>query len=581
LLVEITIHDFAIIEAQTVGFGAGLNVLTGETGTGKSIIVDAVDLLLGSRASSDMVRTGCRRAVIEGIFDLSGPPGEALAPLLHEQGLGEGESTLILRREVGVEGRSVARVNGHAVANSVLSEIGRHLIDVHGQSEHLSLLQVRRHVEFLDRYAGLDDERARFSGLVQRLRAVRRELAQLTETKRDRARRMDLLAYQRDEIRDAGLRVGEDEELQRERDLLANAEQRLQAAARAYSLLAEGEDEGGRSAIDLLGEVVSGIVDLANLDESFQDERDTGEAALFQLEELARSLRRYRDQVELDPERQAAVEERLATIQGLKRKYGDTIAEVVAFADRVESDLAGMSRSEEQSEALRAEEASLLASMAAAGKDLSRERHRASERLSAEVEEELRDLNMSEARFYVDVSWAEDSEGVEIEGRRYGFDESGLDRVEFLIAPNPGEERKPLARIASGGEMSRLMLALKTVLSKADIVPTLIFDEIDAGIGGRTGQTVGDKLSRLSESHQVLCITHLGQIAARAAQHLRVTKEVVDGRTRSQVRRLTPAERVDEIAILVGGQATEATRRSARELLQGRSRQQPRQRETA
>ncbi len=580
MLVEITIRDFAIIESLRIEFGRGLNVLTGETGTGKSIVVDAVDLLLGSRASSDMVRTGCSRAVIEGVFDISGRSDDALGLLLAEQGLTEGETALILSREISAEGRSLGRVNGHTVPNSMLSEIGRYLIDVHGQSEHLSLLREKHHVALLDRYAGLDEEREQFAALAGRLRAVRRQAAELAEAARDRARRMDLLAYQRDEIRVARLRVGEDEELLRERDLLANAEERTEAAATAHSLLAEGEGEG-RSAIDLLGEAVSRIADLAELDESTRAQQEEAETALFQLEELARALRRYGEEVELDPGRQEVVEERLATIQALKRKYGDTIPDILVFADRVEADLKRVSRSEEEAEDLQAEEASLLVTMADVGQDLSHRRHAAASELEGEIERELRVLAMPDARFYVGMHWADDAQGVEIEGRRHGFDDSGLDQVGFLFAPNPGEERKPLARIASGGEMSRLMLALKTVLSQADVVPTLIFDEIDAGIGGRTGQTVGDKLVGLAKSHQVLCITHLGQIAARGTRHFRVSKHVSEGRTRSVVRLLASEERVDEIAVMVGGRITEATRHSARELLRDTSSLAAKERETA
>ncbi len=566
MLAEITIENLAIIEALRIEFGAGLNVLTGETGTGKSIIIDAVNLLLGSRASSEMVRTGCDKAVVEGLFLLSDDASRAVEASLQEYGLWEDGDTLIVRREVSAEGRSVSRVNGRAVSLSVLGEISRHLVDIHGQGEHLSLMQVRRHIDYLDHYGGLGAQREAFAALARRLNAVRAELRDLQENARDLARRVDLLTFQSEEIRAAKLQPGEEETLRRERTLLANAEKRMALAAEAYALLSEGEEEQ-RSAMDLLGVVVESIAALAKLDEELEAQNAAAEGALYGLEELARAIRQYRDDIEFDPERLEEVEERLDLIGKLQRKYGDTIEEVLVFAERVEAELHTITHSEERADELRAEEERLLGEMAAAGEALGQARRAAAERLSARIEEELDHLSMSQARFLVDLARAEDPHGVPLDGRRYAYDATGLDRVEFLIAPNPGEDPKPLAKTASGGETSRLMLAMKTALSDVDPVPTLIFDEVDSGIGGRTGEVVGAKLGALAETHQVFCVTHLPQIAARGVRHFRVTKDVVGGRTVSTVQHLSPDERVEEIAVMLGGQATEATRRSAQELL--------------
>ncbi len=566
MLAEITIENLAIIEALRIEFGGGLNVLTGETGTGKSIIIDAVNLLLGSRASSEMVRTGCDKAVVEGLFVLSDDVSQAVEDTLKEYGLWDEGSALIVRREVSAEGRSVSRVNGRAVPLSVLGEISRHLVDIHGQGEHLSLMQVRRHIDFLDRYGGLGSQREAFARLARRLNAVRNELRDLQENARDQARRVDLLTFQSDEIRGAKLQPGEDETLRRERGLLANAEKRMALAAEAYTLLSEGEEEQ-RSATDLLAMAVESIAGLAKLDDTLEAQNALAEGALYQLEELARAVRQYRDDIEFDPDRLEEVEERLDLIQGLQRKYGDTIKEVLAFADRAEEELHAITHSEERADELRAEEESMLGEMAEAGRALGEARRGAAARLSARIEEELDHLSMSEARFLVDLAMVEDAGGVPLDGKRYAYDGTGLDRVEFLIGPNPGEDPKPLAKTASGGETSRLMLAMKTALSDVDPVPTLIFDEVDSGIGGRTGDVVGAKLGALAANHQVFCVTHLAQIAARGVKHFRVTKDVVGGRTVSSVCDLSSAERIEEIAVMLGGKATEATRRSAQELL--------------
>ena len=570
MLVELSISNLAIIDHLRLQFSAGFNVLTGETGTGKSIIIDAVSLLLGARASTDLVRTGADGAAVEGVFQLDAETLRALQDefgalgLLDDAELAAGE--LIVRREVSAGGRSSARVNGRAVTQSVLRDLGRHLIDIHGQGDQLTLLQARRHIDFLDRYGGLEEPRAEVAGVVRRLREVREALRALQRDARELARRVDLLTFQVDEIRAARLHPDEEAELRRERTLLANAEKLKLLADSVYELLFEGE-ERQRSVVDQLGAVVDHMAALQKVDDTLGEQSQTVETALYQLEELARTMRAYRDEVAYDPQRLEQVEERIDLIANLKRKYGDTIAEVLAFADRAQEELDGISHSEERQEELRQTEVELLGELGTLAENLSVARRAAAEALTARVESELKQLGMEHARFIVATDRAEAADGLELGGRRIAFDATGIDRIEFLIAPNPGEDPKPLASTASGGEASRLMLALKTALSEADPVPTLIFDEIDAGIGGRTGRIVGRKLWDLSREHQVFCVTHLAQMASYGETHLRVEKDVVGGRTLSKVQALSPEERVNELALMLGGAATESTRRSARELL--------------
>jgi len=568
LLIELSITNLAIIDSLRLSLLPGLNVLTGETGAGKSIIIDAMNLLLGERASSEMIRSGCASGAVEGVFGLDAGATNELAAMLSEQGLDDdlSEGTLIVRREISRSRRNICRINGRAVTLGMLQALGRHLVDIHGQGDHLSLLQPRRHVDFVDSFGGLWPEREAFGERVSELQAVRRELAVLQQDERELARRMDLLHYQVQEIEAARLKPGEEKTLRAERDLLSSAERRLQLATGAYQALYEGEEEQ-RAAIDLVADVEEALSELAGLDPTMAEVQSAAESCGYQLEDLARTVRAYFEGIEYEPDDLNRIEERLDLIAGLRRKYGDSLQEVLAYAQSASAELDSISHSEERIEALEAQEATLLERLATDGQVLCGRRHQAADRLAAIVEAELDQLSMAEAQFRVEMTWREREAGLRVDGKRYAFDASGMDRVEFYIAPNPGEDAKPLAKIASGGETSRLMLALKTALSSVDPVPTLIFDEIDTGIGGRVGSVVGHKLWALAQGHQVLCVTHLAQIACYAAQHLRVSKQVVDGRTASALQALEGDERVAELAVMLGGASTEATRRSAREML--------------
>jgi DNA repair protein RecN (Recombination protein N) len=601
VLAELRIRDFAIIDELQLSLARGFVVLTGETGAGKSILIDAVDLLLGGRADSAVIRAGADRALIEAVFRLGTPHRARVDALLAREGLeGDDPHLLLIGREVRLNGRNVCRVNGRTVTLGLLQELTEGLVDIHGQSEHLSLRHAPEQVNLLDRYAGAWALRARVSGLVQRVRDVRRELTDLLQRDRELAHRADLLEFQIGEITAAGLKQTEEDELLAERVRLANAEQLATLASEALAALEEGEAEMP-SLVDLLGTAQRALEALTHIDATLLPQSQLAEGLGYQVEELINNLRDYRDQIEYSPRRLRAVEDRLALIHRLERKYGATIADMLEYAEQASHELDAIAHSEERIEELREEETRLLAELATQASALSTLRREAAQRLAAGIERELRDLRMEGARFGVAFEWREDDDGLPLSeetahftvqatsggiepagqanhsggaGQRIAFDASGMDHVDFLVSPNPGEPLKPMARIASGGETSRLMLALKAVLAQADETPTLVFDEIDQGIGGRVGATVGQKLWTLTRrpgrdeaGRQVLCVTHLPQLAGFGDQHLHVEKVVRGERTVTRVRPLGGDERVQEIAAMLGPSG-EAAYRSAEEILE-------------
>jgi DNA repair protein RecN (Recombination protein N) len=581
MLAELRIRDFAIIDDLQLAFTPGFLVLTGETGAGKSIMVDAVDLVLGGRADSTVVRAGADRAIIEATFRMDADRRATIDPLLEREELeGDDPGLLLLGREVRSNGRSVSRVNGRAVTLALLREVAEGLVDIHGQSEHLSLLRVREHVNLLDRYADLWPLRTRVAESVQQVRAVRRELEDLKRSEQELAHRADLLQFQIDEIGTADLQPDEERELLEERLRLTNAEQLAELVGEALLALEEGEVDAP-TAVDLLGAALRALEGLARVDPALEPQLRAAESVSYQVEELARSLRDYQEQVEHNPRRLQEVEERLALIRRLQRKYGPTVSDVLVYAEKAARELDALTHSEERIAELEVEEKRLLVELGDLAVELSLQRRAAAQRLAAGIEEELHDLRMEGTRFGVDFQWREDPHGVLIAASQrvgewaegcFAFDSTGIDHVEFLVSPNPGEPLKPLAKIASGGETSRLMLALKTVLSRADETPTLVFDEIDQGIGGRVGATVGEKLWGLSAgagglSHQVLCVTHLPQLAAFGDAHFHVEKGLDGERTVTRVRQLEGQARVEELAQMLGSSG-EAAVRSAEEILE-------------
>ncbi len=580
MLTELHIENFAIIERLDVSFASGLVTLTGETGAGKSIIIDAVETLLGGRAEAIQVRSGAERASVEGVFRIPENTRRLIQTVLEREDLLDEPDFLTLAREVRLNGRNVARVNGRSVNTALLRELGEYLVDVHGQSEHLSLLRVNQHQGLLDRYAASEPQNrlskilSTYTQAYQQLQRIQHELDEIRQAERDAARRVDMLTFQIKEIESAHLQSGEEETLRDERNRLANAESLASLAQQALLALDEGTPESP-AATDLLGQISQALAALTRLDPSQNSLDETAQSIFESLTDLTRNIRQYLDNIEFNPKRLDQVEERLALIQSLKRKYGETISAVLEFAANAKGQLDQITHAEERLEELDKKRAELLQSVCRAGIELSQQRQSAATRLEKAIEIELADLHMSGARFKVDFQQQPDMEGVELpDGSRVSYYATGLEKIEFLIAPNPGEGFKPLTKIASGGETSRLMLALKNVLAKADHIPTLIFDEIDQGIGGRVGAIVGQKLWQLGRQHQVLCITHLPQLAAYGEQHFHVEKQVQSGRTLTLLRKLDGEERLVELAQMLGG-LSEGTLQSARELLQSAQVQAP------
>ncbi len=567
MLEELRIQNFAIIEDLILNFAADFNVITGETGAGKSIIIDAMSLLLGSRSDPGLVRAGTDRAVIEGVFAVPPPVQEQLIPLLDAEDLLDGETSVItLAREIRATGRSVARVNGITVRLDTLTEVGDLLVDIHGQSEHLSLLKPRQHIYLLDRYAGLVEPREALAGLVGRLRGIRDEITSLLRDEAELARRADMLKFQVDEIRAVGPTPDEEDEIRAERTRLANSEHLAEFSDRAYARLLGGEPDSP-AATDLLQQAATALARLAAIDPTMAEHAEWADRLSAEAEELGEAMRHYHEDIEYSPARIDELEERLEAISRIKRKYGGTVVSALDFAGRAEAELDKIEHSEERLQELRAQEKDLLKSIGELAARLSEGRQKAAQKLAKSIERELADLRMEGAQFAVGIEQEQDTDnGAYVGKERLAFDATGIDRVEFLMTANPGEPLRPLSKVASGGETARIMLALKGVLGRVDHTPTLIFDEIDQGIGGRIGAVVGQKLWGLASSHQVLVVTHLAQLAGFADKHFRVSKHEHAGRTITQTDILDDKARVEELAEMLGAQ-TDSARQSAHDIL--------------
>lgn len=575
MLLELRIEHFALIEHLNLGFSPGLNVLSGETGAGKSIILDAVAAILGGRTSAEVVRTGEERAVVEAVFALSDERRADLAA----QGLADADDdVLVVRREVARGGRSVIRVNGKTVTAGMLKEAVAGLVDLHGQHEHQSLLQQEKHIELLDQYGGslmqqegksldlldayaggpIPELRERLASQVAGLRKLQTEIDSLGGDARDRARREDLLRYQVEELAKARLQPTEEEDLAAELRLLEHAGRLKWVAQSSYGWLYEGE---GRqlAATDLIGRASAELADASRHDPSLAPVLDLLEGAAAQIQEASHFLAGYKERIEDNPQRMQAVQARLDLIHDLKRKYGESIPAVLRYLGEIKEELDGLASREERVATLTAELERQGALVAETARLLTAARQKAAGELSGRVARELADLGMPRAQFQVSIQSAESPTAVTTRG---------WDRVEFLFSPNVGEPPKPLAKVVSGGEMSRIMLALKVILARVDGVPTLVFDEVDSGISGRAAQAVAEKLARIAGDRQVLCVTHLPQVAAMADKHLGIEKGEVQGRTQTSVYELDEAGRTLEIARMIGGTSlTDLTRQSAAEII--------------
>jgi len=563
MLTELSIRNFAIIDELTISFKNGFHVLTGETGAGKSIILDAVLLVLGGRADTMMVRAGAQEAYVEAVFTLSPLLHTAVYPILETEGLEpeEGDAdTLLLAREIRSNGRNICRVNGRTVNLAILREIAEPLIDIHGQGEHLSLLRPKSHLPLLDNYARLEDERKALGREVAALQKIRAELADLRQNEKALAQRADMLQYQIEEIEAAKLVPGEEDELRAERTRLANAEQLMRSATEAVALLT-GMDDEMRSVADLLGQAERALVQLTRYDDTQSPRLETLQGLIFQLSELSSDLQSYLDALEFNPSRLDFLEERLELIASLKRKYGESIEDILILAEKAVVELDRIGNSETRIAELELEQEKYLRRIGEMAAKLSQKRQAAAGQLAAAVITQLTDLNMEGAQFTVSFETEPKSDGVYVGEQRLAFDQTGIDQMEFLISTNPGEPLKPMAKVASGGETARLMLALKTALAQVDATPTLIFDEIDQGIGGRIGDVVGRKLWGLTAvaDHQVIVVTHLPQLAGYGDVHFHVSKHVHDGRTTTSVENLAYDGRVRELAAMLGTRGEHAT----------------------
>lgn len=570
MLEELRIRNFAIIDHLELGFAPGFNVITGETGAGKSIIIDAVELLLGSKADPGLLRAGAEKAVIEGVFVVDGIARELLLPILQRESLIEDEAAadlLTLARELRSSGRSLARINGITVNQDVLREVGAVLVDIHGQSEHLSLLDSRNHLDLLDRFADLLEVRGALQNLVSRLHGVRQQIRALLEDEAALQRRADLLRREVEEIDAAALRPGEDDELRAERKRLANSEQLATLTVEAVNLLNGDDSASDQTAVDMLMRVAVIMGKLAAIDPEMNDLAEMADGISTQAQELAIELAGYIDEVEYDPQRLNDIEERLELINTLRRRYGVTIELVLEHAEKARQELSNIEHSEERLQELREKETLMLRQIGELGASISKVRHNIGQQLARQVVNELKDLRMERTQFEVSLATVEDAEGCYVGEQRLAFDGNGIDQVEFMMSANPGEPLRPLAKVASGGEAARIMLALKRVLTRADHTPTLIFDEVDQGIGGRVGGVVGEKLWELSNGHQVLVVTHLPQLAGYADRHYHVRKSVEGERTATRVIELTEeAQRIAELSEMLGATG-EGSRQSAHEIL--------------
>ena len=562
MLSELRIVNFALIEQLNLQFQSGFTVLTGETGAGKSLLIDAIALLVGGRASTDQIRSGEDEAQLEASFHL--PDTHPLIRRLRSQDLiGPHESELILRRVLSRSGRHRVYVNGSLCPLRVLEELGGTLIDIHGQHEQQSLLASAKQVDALDAFGRLYELRGRYEQAYQSWKDLRIQLDELQSEVVDRARIEDMLRFQSQEIEQACLLPDEEEQLRNERQRLVHAHRLRELAHEVHGELQEDE----QAVLTRLGRIGRALAELAQTDPAMGDCEQAATESAIQLKDLAGRLRDYAQQLEADPDRQALVEDRLELIQRLKKKYGGSIEAVLAMGRRVQEELQLLDSREERTAELAArleEEARRLRTLA---QQLSKKRMDAAKRMTTLVGAELAAVKMEQAVFQITVSSDESEEGLGPAGR---------DRVEFLLSSNPGEPPRPLGRVASGGELSRIMLALKTVLAEMDQVPVLVFDEVDTGVGGAVAAAMGTRLRKLGSFHQVFCITHLPQVASQAEHHLLVEKGQESQRTSTSVRVLTGMGQEEEIARMLGGLTiTKKVRETAAELIAGAKAKRP------
>lgn len=562
MIKEIRIRNFAIIENLAVNFDSGLNVLTGETGAGKSIIIDALNLLLGGRADTDSIRSGETTAFVEAVFEVCDP---MTRELILESGIEMEESELLVKRQISNAGKNRCLLNDSPVTVSTLAKIGDRLVDLHGQHDHQTLLHPEVHVDLLDLYGKCKNIRDEFSSIFADYQSQSKKLQSMKMDEQELLQKQEFLSFQLNEIDQAQLSEEEEGDIKTERNKLKHAGQIRENLQKSRALLT---DENG-SILENLGQVLKELETVLELDPDLKEPVERSQSAFYELEEVVESLRNHDRSLEFNPNRLEEIEDRLAEINGLKRKYGNDISEILKRREQIANELDQLASNDENMKSLEEELKKKEVTLSEIAIRLAEKRESAAKNLSKSVEKELKELSMGNVQLGVRFDYPPDPDGfILFRKENMKPTPSGLGTLEFLFSPNPGEELRPLAKIASGGELSRVMLALKSILNDQDTVPVMIFDEVDTGIGGGVAEKVGAKLQKVSRTKQVFCITHLPQIAGMGSFHFRVEKEVKSKRTRSTIRQLEHDERVEELARMSSGETiSDASLNHARELL--------------
>jgi DNA repair protein RecN (Recombination protein N) len=555
MLIELHIRNFALIDSADLEFFEGLNILTGETGAGKSILIDSVNFILGDKQSKDIIRAGQNSAFAEAVFSLTN--GEKIIELLSNNGIeAMADEVLIISREINQSGRSISRINGRTVTLSNLKLLSSLLLDIHGQHEHQSLLDETFHIEILDSFCfnNFNNIKNNYLKLFLRIKEIEKNLDKLKSDEQLKLRKIDLLKFQIEEIKEANLSVGEDEELKKRRDILVNSEKIFTNLNTCYQNLYEGDDKS--SAYDEIGISISGLDIIEKYDDDIKNINITLKDIYYKLEDVINSIRKFKSSIEYDEQELNDIDFRLDLINKLKRKYGNSIEIIINYYNEITKELNEIEKSDEIIEELTLENKKLSEEIGLLAKEMTKIRIKTAMKLKNNIEYELNDLGMSKAVFQIDVKETEN------------LTENGINRVVFKISANPGEPPKDLIKVASGGEMSRIMLAIKNAIADIDKIPTLIFDEIDTGISGRTAQAVAEKMSAISKKHQLLCVTHLPQIAAMADAHFKIEKIVKKDKTSTLVKRMDNEEQVEELARMLGGAiVTDLTKEHSKEMI--------------
>jgi len=559
MLQELHINNFSIIDDASVEFGKGFNVITGETGAGKSIIINALSLSLGERAASEYVRSGAKEALVESFFEISPKKlGKSVNEAIKDLGVSIDDG-LILKRIISSQGKNRAYINSSMANVQTLSDISGSIIDIHGQYEHQSLLSPENQLDLLDMFGGLEKDREQVSKLFDSLSSLKSKIHSIEQKDKERAQRLDILNYQIKEIESAGLREDEEEELIEEEKVLGSAGHLAELANQSYELLYTSD----HASLSAIFTIIENLQKISEIDSRAKEPLKSAKDALPLLEETSYFLRDYKDSIDFNPSRLEQIQERLELIKTLKRKYGVSIKEILDYREKSLLELEELQHSEETLDTLKSELDDLRKSFTDKAKALSKKRTSAARKVESAVIKQLSELSMPDTQFTISITQQHGDDTLD------GFqaNQTGIDNVEYLISPNIGEELKPLAKIVSGGELSRIMLAIKGIMAKGDKIPILVFDEIDAGIGGKTAETVGKKLKALSKNHQVICITHLPQIASYADRHMKIEKTVANKRTVVTIKQIDKNDRTEEIARMLSGELTDVSLKHAKELL--------------